>query len=1247
MTCKSLVILAVVFALWLTGAAAPVWGQSRGLIIGGAQPDEAVAMVRDDSGAVYVAGTTYSADLASLETGLSRRPEQALYPGDVFVQKINSAGTVLWRAVFGGSHRDQAAAVAVDAGGNVYVAGTTLSLDFPLTENAFRKADRSRDSWVTDAFVVKLSADGGRIIYATLYGGSEADEATALAVDSEGQAVLAGITFSDDLPTSSHALRPKVCGGFGYDGFVAKLSPYGNRLVFGTYICGSDHDRVRAMALARDSTIYLAGETRSADFPVTEGAAQKDPSGEWDGFVMRLTEQGASLVFSTRIGTPYTERVGALLLLPDWRVAVGGEAWSAPMGFQDGFVSLIDSRGGEVLWTRKVGGARQDAVTSLKFDGTFLLAGGWTRSGDWLGEGRPEGGEDGFVARITLAGEVTGAEALGGAGRDQVRALLPAADGWIAAGQTGEPQWLAENSSGGQGDGFVVWGATASAGGGADEPSPDKQRLIRGAGNGSAGRIAFEGLPSEPERRWLVELHGEPAAVQGKTREAVRAAQTKVTERLAAQGARVYGAVETVANILFAEIDSAQAEEIRQWPEVKRVMPSRAWRPDLDLALQVHHVIQAWDQMGGEEAAGRGIKIGIIDTGIDPNHPALAPGDLEMPQGFPRGNSPADLELTSNKVIVARGYEPFRAPSARDVRGHGTAVAVTAAGNWVETSAGWVIGPAPKAWLGNYNVFGPNTECWDEQVLLAIEDAVLDGMDVINLSLGGENNLLYAEDDIFSDVARRVASLGVILVKSSGNSGPTWGSLGSPNFGPWALRVGNHLHSRELLSQVIVGGTQFPSMAASHLFGGAAPPVEAPLADLNARFPGHLGCEAIEGGAFQNQIVLVNRGTCTFELKARNLAGAGAVGMVVVNYAGQDLFQMNLGEDPPLPAALVRKEDGDRMRSLLRESSEPLVATLSWTLEPSPREGSAMNSTSSGGPAPEGDIAPDLSAVGSDVWTGDLKGGFSPVTGTSFSAPLVSGSAALLVKARPGLPFEQYRSLLVNTARPLIESGSGLPLPLNRQGAGSLDLDSAMRSSVTVFPATVSFGGVSGDADATRSVILSNLSPDPLACNALVEPSRGVAPTVSPESVALDGGGTAELALKMNAQEPKPGQHEGYVRLDCGGQHPPVRIPYWMGVKTGAPAGMKRAALKSSGKAGQTLWYAARYRVWDEAGLPLDNHPPEVTVEQGGGEVVDVWKSAYLFPGQYWIHVRPAQGRNVFRVRFGQISETFEVQGNP
>ena len=92
---------------------------------------------------------------------------------------------------------------------------------------------------------------------------------------------------------------------------------------------------------------------------------------------------------------------------------------------------------------------------------------------------------------------------------------------------------------------------------------------------------------------------------------------------------------------------------------------------------------------------------------------------------------------------------------------------------------------------------------------------------------------------------------------------------------------------------------------------------------------------------------------------------------------------------------------------------------------------------------------------------------------------------------------------------------------------------------------------------------------------------------------------------------------------------------------------MKRTSLTASGKAGSTLFWAARYRIWDEAGLPINDHPPVVTVEEGSGQVVGFWDTAQVWPGQYAIHVRPGPGRNVFRVRFGDLSETFEVQGEP
>lgn len=183
--------------------------------------------------------------------------------------------------------------------------------------------------------------------------------------------------------------------------------------------------------------------------------------------------------------------------------------------------------------------------------------------------------------------------------------------------------------------------------------------------------------------------------------------------------------------------------------------------------------------------------------------------------------------------------------------------------------------------------------------------------------------------------------------------------------------------------------------------------------------------------------------------------------------------------------------------------------------------------------------------------------------------------------------------------------------------------------------------------DAAKTVLLSNLNPDPPGCTAEVEPARGVIATVCPASVEFEGGGIAEFTIGISEEDLQPGQHEGYIRLNCGDEHPAVRILYWMGVSTGKPSGMERTDLTASGKAGRTLYSAARYRIWDEAGLPLDDHAPVVTVVEGTGRVVGFWETARVWPGQYAIHVSPGPGRNVFRVQFGSLSQTFEVQGEP
>ncbi len=215
----------------------------------------------------------------------------------------------------GGSTSDVANAVAVNSAGRAFVAGETCSADFPTTTSAYQKKLKSSGSCT--AFVSKLDSEGTGLVYSTYLGGSGGDLASAIAIDSSGDAYVAGLTFSSDFPITSGAFQQqnKGVGNKTYNGFVAELNPQGSALVYSTYLGGSGNtdaygyiqgDGVSAISLDSAGNTYVTGFTYSPDFPVTGGAFEPRnkalANAVWSGFVSKLNAQGTSLIYSTYLG---------------------------------------------------------------------------------------------------------------------------------------------------------------------------------------------------------------------------------------------------------------------------------------------------------------------------------------------------------------------------------------------------------------------------------------------------------------------------------------------------------------------------------------------------------------------------------------------------------------------------------------------------------------------------------------------------------------------------------------------------------------------------------------------------------------------------------------------------------------------------------------------------------------------------------------------------------------------------------
>jgi hypothetical protein len=270
-------------------AAASTSSLTFSTFLGGSNFDQVYALAADASGNVYITGQTASANFPTRTGGIDGDP-------DVFVAKLNSTGTHLtYLTILGGQQADTPQGIAVDASGNVYVTGYTLSSDFPTTTGAYRTTFGGGEN----AFVAKLNSSGV-LVYSTYLGGSDRDFATAIAIDGSGNAYVTGYTSSTNFPIVAGAFQTTYGGGFN-DVFVTKLNSSGAGLVYSTFLGGIGDDTASSIAVDAAGNAYICGETNSVNFPVSN-PLQPALAGGQDAFVAKLNPTASGLVFSTYLG---------------------------------------------------------------------------------------------------------------------------------------------------------------------------------------------------------------------------------------------------------------------------------------------------------------------------------------------------------------------------------------------------------------------------------------------------------------------------------------------------------------------------------------------------------------------------------------------------------------------------------------------------------------------------------------------------------------------------------------------------------------------------------------------------------------------------------------------------------------------------------------------------------------------------------------------------------------------------------
>lgn len=769
--------------------------------------------------------------------------------------------------------------------------------------------------------------------------------------------------------------------------------------------------------------------------------------------------------------------------------------------------------------------------------------------------------------------------------------------------------------------------------------------------------------------RYIVEMTGEPVAVhvarharasgiRGQAalarRAQIREEQRPVRARIEAEQGAVVESLDTVANALIVNIPDGKAAALRSLPGVLHVYPARRFRLALDHALPLHHVPEAWQQVGLANA-GAGVKIAMIDTGIDVQHPGFQDPALAAPDGFPRVNADSDLAYTNNKVIVARSYASLFEnsdpdPSARDRVGHGTATAMAAGGAMNTGPLATISGVAPKAWLGSYKVFGTpgvNDSSNDTALLKAIDDAVADGMDVINLSLGSLE-AARPGDDLEVQAIERASALGVIVVVVAGNDGPDPDTIDSPGTSPSAITVGAARNDRLFAATASIAGGE-PALAIPGSGANSAAPISGPLAPVAALDPTGLACQSLPAGSLTGKIAFILRGQCNFEVKLDNVQSAGAIAaLVYADPLQQDPFVMGVGA-ATLPASMIGNADGVQILQQAAGNPAP-IATLTFTLSPLAASTGGLVGFSSQGPSVDLALKPDLVAVGANFYTAAQKfdpngvlydpSGYTITQGTSFSAPLVAGAAAFLKSARPGLTNAQYKSLLVNSA------GSA-PGTVTQTGAGALNLSAALNATAAAAPTMIDFGKGGANPNLARALTISNTGAAPAAFELSAVPQGSAPiPALSGSALAMGPGESAQISLNLTASALSPGQYQGYIRIADTTAGREMRVPYWYAVPSGVPATITVLNLaQGSGQQAQRQG-ALLFRVTDTAGIAMTNLQPAVTVVTGSATVSPVSLEDNLIPGAFAVTLRSTVrriGSSVLRIRVGDVTKDVTV----
>jgi hypothetical protein len=334
-------------------------------------PDQGVEITVSSSGNAYIVGGTGSTNFP-----LVNALQTNIVDVNGFVAEINAAGTAfVFSTYLGGSRSQNTSAIALDSTGAIYVCGSTSSPDFPVTANAIQTTFHGVAGSTLDAYVTKLSPGGASIVYSTFLGGNDEDDATGIAVDSAGNAFIAGQSYSTDFPTVN-AFQSTLGGG--EDEFVAKINAAGTALIYSTYLGGNKYAFSGGIAIDSAGDAYVGGSTSATNFPTvnafqTANAGGPDPSFNYDGFISELNPAGNALLFSTYLGGNGNDGTGRIALDSSGNLYVAG--YTSATNFPTVNALQASNPGGQTAIVAKITFATNQAPAITSANNTAITVG--------------------------------------------------------------------------------------------------------------------------------------------------------------------------------------------------------------------------------------------------------------------------------------------------------------------------------------------------------------------------------------------------------------------------------------------------------------------------------------------------------------------------------------------------------------------------------------------------------------------------------------------------------------------------------------------------------------------------------------------------------------------------------------------------------------------------------------------------------------------------------------------------------